>query len=82
MKTSGYVVDAYHLLDFISKNKVTDVFEVEMYIRNHMYMGSYVVNEEQFPERSKTHTHLQTEASKVIPKKEDCNGNKNISSEV
>ena len=65
-----YVVDSYKLLDYIQKNNIKDVFQVEMYIRNHSYYGSYEVKQ-QFKERDDLYFHLQTEASKIEIRREN-----------
>lgn len=63
MKT--YVVDSYKLLDYITKNDIKDIFQIEMYVRNHSYYGSYDVQEEAFKERDNLYFHDQIEATKM-----------------
>ena len=79
MKT--YVVDSYKLLDYIQKNNIKDVFQVEMYIRNHSYYGGYEIKQQEFKERDDLHFHLQAEASKIEIRRED-NGNEDAGSEI
>lgn len=60
----GYMVDAYHLIDYISKEK-PDLTGIEIYIRNHMYPGYFTIPEKDFKERDDKPFHLQVAADEI-----------------
>lgn len=60
----GLMVDGYKLIDYITKEK-PDLARVEMYVRNHMYPGSFTVAGSEFKERDELHFHSQVPANKI-----------------
>ena len=60
----GLMVDGYKLIDYISKEK-PDITGVEIYVRNHMYPGSFTITKSEFKERDDLHFLSQVPANEI-----------------